>query len=359
MPVVIEFAADDRVWRETVQVEKAEHTFRFDAPRRPKMVLFDPDDALLKKLTFKKEKEELLWQLVHARGIWGRIEACGGLGKFVSDEEVVKALEKALAKERYWGVRRAAAHALGEIGSTEARDALLRSLKGQESRVRRGVYRALGKFRKDDIAFKTLAKAYMEDGIYHPMATAGYALAESRHDDAFETIVKGMDRPSQAEIISRTAARALAYLRDERGIDELTDRTSYGRAELQRSGAAFALGQLGYYHEKRRDDILDHLVALTKDPNFRTKLGALDGLAELGSKKATAELDKVRETALLGSLRRNARVAIDQIREKSREDSKRLEQQDELDKLKDEGKELKAKLGALEAKVDAITKRKK
>ncbi|MFA5896803.1 MAG: HEAT repeat domain-containing protein, partial [Thermoplasmata archaeon] len=359
MPMVLEIATDDRVWRETVQVEKAEHTYRFDAPKRPKAVLFDPDGALLKKLTFKKEKEELLWQLTHAKGIWGRIEACEGLGKFLADEEVVKALERSLTKDKFWGVRRAAALALGEIGSADARDVLLRSLKGQDSRVRRGIYRALGKFRKDDVAFKALTRAYMEDGIYAPMATAGFALAETRHDDAFSTIVKGMDRPSQAEVIARGAAKALAHLRDERGIKVLVDRTAYGQPELRRYGAAVALGQLGYYHEERRDDILDHLVALTKDPNYRTKIGALEGLAELGYKKATAELEKVRETALLGSLRRDARLAIDQIREKHAEGAKRLEQQAELDKLKDENKELKGHLAGLESKVDALAKRKR
>ncbi|HLE55140.1 MAG TPA: M1 family aminopeptidase [Thermoplasmata archaeon] len=359
MPVVFELASDERVWRENVKVEKAEHTFRFGTPRRPKTVLFDPDGALLKKLTFKKEKEELVWQVARAKGIWGRIEACEGLGKFLADEGALRALEKALTKDKHWGVRRAAAAALGEIGSPEARDTLLRSLKGQDSRVRRGIYRALGKFRKDDVAFKALTKAYLEDGIYAPMATAGFALAETRHDDAFTTIVKGMDRPSQAEVISRAATRGLAYLRDERGVKVLMERTAYGLPELRRYGAAIALGQLGYYHEERREDVLDHLVGLTKDPNYRTKLGAIDGLAELGYKKATAELEKLRETAVLGNVRKNARTAVDQIREKHAEGAKRLEQQAELDKLKDENKVLKARLASVESKVDALAKRRK
>ncbi len=359
MPVEIELLWADRAVRETVQIEKAEHTFRIAAPRRPEAVLFDPDDVLLKKLTFKKEKQELLWQLAHAKAVWPRIEACQGLGTFVGDEQVVTALKRALVRDRYWGVRRAAAAALGEHGTPSARDALLEGVKDKDSRVRRGVYRALGKFRKDEVAFRALVKAYMEDGWYYPMATAAEALAETRHDQAFDAIVKGMDRPSQAEIIGRSACSAIASLRDERGIDVLWERTSYGRPELLRMAAAVSLGKLGYFLEKHRDEILEHLTALLRDVNYRAKLGAADGLGELGYKKALAELEKVAETDILGTVRSRARSAIKKIKEKHAEGAKRLEQQEELDKLRDEGKELKSRLAALEAKVEALSKRKR
>ncbi len=359
MPVTLELATDDKVWRETLQVERAEQTFRLDAPRRPNAVVFDPDGALLKKLTFKKEKDELLWQLAHAKTIWSRIDAAEGLGRFVGDPGAAAALARALAKDRHWGVRRAAAAALGQVGTTAARDALIGSLEGQDSRVRTGIYRALGKFRKDELAFKALVKGYMEDGNYIPMATAAVALAETRHDGAFDAIAKGMDRPSQAEQIARYAARGLADLRLERGLEVLLERTKYGQPELRRFGAAVGLGKLGYYHERRRDEVLDELVALVKDSNYRTKIGAVDGIIALGYKKAIGELENVADTSILGSLRRNARQGIQEIRAKHAENAKRLEQQDELDKLKDENKELKTRLTTLEARIDAMAKRKK
>ena len=359
MPVTLELATDERAWRQTVQVERAEHTFRIASPRRPKTVLFDPDGALLKKLTFKKPKEELLWQLAHAPTIWSRIEAAGGLGRLVGDADAAGALEKALTRDRSWAVRRAAAVALGGVGTVLARDILLRSLKGQDSRVRRGIYKALGKFRKDDAAFQALVKGYMEDGTYLPMATAALAIAETRHDGAFEALVKGMDRPSQAEQVARNAARGVADLRQERGLDALLERTAYGRPELRRFGAAAALGKLGYYHERRRDEVLDELAALARDPNYRTKLGAVDGMVELGYKKAIDELQKIADTSVLGTLRRNARRGIGTIRAKAAEEATRLGQQDDLDKLKDENKELAVRVAALEAKVDALGKRRR
>ena len=225
--------------------------------------------------------------------------------------------------------------------------------------MRRAIYRALGKFRKDDVAFKALTKAYREDGTYAPMAGAAAAMAETRHPGAFDALVQGMDRPSQADVVARGALNAIADLRLEKGLEVLVARAAYGEPELRRSSAAMALGRLGYYHERRQDEIVDELAALTRDSNYRTKLGAVEGLAQLRYPKAIGELEKVQDTSVLGNLRRNARRAIWSIREKHAEAAKRGEQQDELDKLKDESKELKVRLSTVEARLDALGKRKR
>jgi aminopeptidase N len=355
----VELHSGDRVLRERVRMERAEEVVHLDAPKRPDAVLFDPDNVILKRLTFKKEKAELLWILAHSKGAWPRIEACRGLGTFLADPAVVEALHRALTKDGFWGVRRAAAAALGEIGSPEARDALLDGAKDKDSRVRRGTYRALGSFRNDEIAFKVLAKAYTEDGWYYPMATSAMALSETRHPKAFETIVKGMDRPSQAEMLTRHACAALASLRDERGIEVLMERTANGRPELVRYAAASALGKLAAYHDKRRDDVLEHLTSLFRDRNYRARIGATLGLRDLRYPKAAAELEKVVPGELQGHLRSEMRASIRTIRARQAEGAKRLEQQEELDGLKDANKDLRTRVAALEAKVESLAKRRK
>ena len=352
----VELAGIDRARRETIRIEKADQTFRFDASKRPNAVLFDPDDVILKKLTFKKDKDELLWQVAEAKAVWPRIQAARDLGKLMGDAKAVEGLRKSLMGDAFWAVRREAAAALGEIGTTEARDALLAGRKDKDSRVRRSVYRALGKFRKDDVGFKVLVKAWEDDGWYYPMQTAALALADARHDQAFETIVKDMDRSSTGEILARGACMALANLRDARGIPELTKRTRDDRPEMVRYGAAWALGKLGSFHETRRDEVLDHLIGLLRDRNYRTRLGATLGLTELGSIRAVDDLEKISEAEPIGYLRTYARRGIREIRDKHAESAKKVEQQEELDKLKDANKELRAKFTQLEARVDAMGK---
>ncbi|HKZ89236.1 MAG TPA: M1 family aminopeptidase [Thermoplasmata archaeon] len=358
-PVDLEVFGEGRSWRERVHVEKAEQVFFLESPKRPKGVVFDPDDVILKSLTFKKEKDELLWLLAHAKGVGPRIAACKGLARFLAAEDAVEGLRKVLTKDRFWAVRREAAAALGEIGSAGARDTLLEGVRDKDSRVRRGVYRALGKFRNDDVALKALETAYAQDGSHYPMQTAALALAETRHPKAFDAIVKGMDRTSHVEIVARGACMALANLRDERGIERLKERTAYGRHELVRYTAAWALGKLGSFHEDRRDEVMDHLTGMLRDPNYRARLGAAIGLGELRYKKAVPELEKAADGELVGHLRTYLRASIRSIRELHAEGAKRLEQQEELDKLKDENKDLQRRVQGLESKVEGLAKRRR
>src|SRR5213593_1900838 len=95
----VELAGPDRTQKESIRIEKADQVFRFDASRRPRAVLFDPEDAILKKVTFKKPRDELLWQLANAGSTWPRIEACRDLGKLVGDPKAIEGLEDALKKD--------------------------------------------------------------------------------------------------------------------------------------------------------------------------------------------------------------------------------------------------------------------
>jgi aminopeptidase N len=355
-PVTLEIATDDRSWRETVRLEKRDHTFHFPCRQRPQAILFDPEGSVLKRLVFRRSAKELRWILVHSEHLWPRMEACTQLSRSGEAAEVIPILEETLHKDRQWAVRRAAAAALGEVGTPAARDALLRSISDQDSRVRAGIYEALGRFCKDELAVAALAKAYREDGRYYPLAAAASALGSTRHPKAFESLVAGMDRPSHAEVIADHAARGLVALRDERGIDILVQRTRYGEPEMRRYAVAIALGRLGRVLEGRRLDVLEHLVGLTKDPNIRTKLGAIEGLGELGSPLAVPALEKVYEGEVLWSFKKRARRALRRIRGAQSERKPAVERQKALDDLHEESRELRRRLDSLESEVEALRK---
>ena len=351
IPATLEFASDDRTWRETVHVEKADHTFRFPCRERPRAILFDPDGVLLKRLVFRRGAEELRWVLAHSESLWPRMEACAGLAKTGEPAGVVPALEAALRQDPRWPVRRSAAIALGGVGTVAARDALLRSVSDADSRVRVGIYEALGRFREDAVAFEALAKAYERDGKYYPMAAAAVSLGSTGHPKAFETIVAGMDRPSHNETIAAKAAQGLIALRDERGVSIVMARTKYGEPEMRRHAMAVALGRMGRILEVRRMDVLEHLAGLTKDANMRTKLGAIEGLGELGSPLAVPALEKLYDGEVLWSYKKRARRALRKIREAAAEAGPSVEQQKALDALEQEFEELRRRVAALESRM--------
>ena len=83
------------------------------------------------------------------------------------------------------------------------------------------------------------------------------------------------------------------------------------------------------------------------------------GLGELGYAKAEDELQRISEAEPMSNLRTSARKAIATLREKHAEAAKKVEQQAELDKLKDENKDLRSRITAIEARVEAIGKRRK
>src|SRR3970282_2491201 len=112
-------------------------------------------------------------------------------------------------KDPFHAVRRAAAKALGEIRTEDAKATLIEGLKGKDSRVRRAVYERLGQFREDDEAFEILAKAWREETMYYAAGTAALAMGNSRHPRAFDTIVKGLDRPAHGHLLTRNGLPAL------------------------------------------------------------------------------------------------------------------------------------------------------
>ncbi len=357
MPVTVEIVSKRRPWRDTLEIEKPEHTFFIQSQDRPQMVLFDPENWILKKLTFEKQKDELLHQVAHAENIVPRIQACEGLAKILDDKSVYDALEKTLTSDKFWSVRSAAATALGEMGTPEAKEILLsEGLKQQDSRVRRTVVDALGKFRGDTEIFERLTAVYRSDKAYYVIAGAAQALGNIRKEKAYEAITKWMERPSHVDAIKRAALNAIAELKDPRAVKVCIDNTAYGKPEMVRMQAAIALGKLGYFLEDKKDDVKDHLVRLLSDENFRTKLGAIQGLVVLGDPSAIEKLSSMEKHDRYGMVRREARKAIRKIQEKNAERAKRADSQKDIDQLKDENRDLKTRVAKLESKVDSISR---
>ncbi len=361
MPVEVEVATDRKTRRDRIQVERAEQTFFLESPTKPKMVVFDPENWILKTLKFEKPKEELIHQLANAANVIPKIQACQGLGKILNDESVVQSLSKALRGDKHHSVRLAAARALGDIRTPGAREALLGGLKDGDSRVRRGVYEALGQFHRSDEALDVLAKAFREERQYYGIGAAASAIAGTKHDRGFEILAKELEKPraSPHEIVTRQVLAAIGTTRDARAIPILKKYTAEGQHELVRAAACTALGHLGDDLEEKKDEIREILVPLLRDENYRARLGAISGLGTMADGKATDELAKVQDSDPLGIPRSNARAAIRKIREKRAERSKKMEQQEELDKLKDENKDLKGRVAKLEGEVEKLLKRKR
>jgi aminopeptidase N len=316
---------------------------------KPKFV--NVDGEVLKTLDLDRPGEMLRAQLAEDEAIMGRIDAARALGK-KSDKDAIAALGKAAREDAFWGVQAEAARALGSTRSNMALDELLASLSVTHPKARRAVVRALGEFREER-AGQALAKVIDDgDASYYVEASATAAIGKTRTQQAYSASERSLGKNSQNDVIRASAFEGLGQLRDERGVQLGVEWSRYGRPAHVRGAAAAALGQLGQVvPENQKDEIVDHLVTLVRDPWLRTQVSSINALGELKATKALPDLDRAAKTALDDRVVRSARVSARHIRESSDKGDELKKLRTEMDKLTDENRTLKDRLDKLEARL--------
>jgi len=98
---------------ESVWLNSAEETYRFDAEEKPLMVRFDEGDVLLKEWTFNKPVDELIYQLEND-SVMGRLWAIAELPESIRLAVVRTALSQAGENDPSLKVREAATKVMGD-----------------------------------------------------------------------------------------------------------------------------------------------------------------------------------------------------------------------------------------------------
>ncbi|MBD0369529.1 MAG: HEAT repeat domain-containing protein [Pyrinomonadaceae bacterium] len=326
MPVEIEVLGKRGKQSFRVEIEKPEHEFYFSMAERPLAVVFDPEDRVLKTLEHRKARQELLHQLRQAESFTARMRSARSLAEF-RDDETVAALRRALMQDSFGPVRMAAAVALAEIGTTEARDHLVAAMKkSEEARVRRAIAWSLGRFRKDRKAIAALVRAMDEDESYFVGAFSMRALAHAAGEDAYEKLIGMLGRDSYQDVLRATVFDALAIAKDKRGIRLALDHTAYGIQQSVRIAATVALGTLGKEFKDEHEVVYQKLIELLEDKTFRVRLAAVKALAVLGDPRAIAPLQSVVEREAIDAIQSAAlgsRRALEEKVEEGKQDGKK------------------------------------
>ncbi|MBI3269076.1 MAG: HEAT repeat domain-containing protein [Planctomycetes bacterium] len=354
MPVDVLVLAGGRVARHRLDVERAEHTFYLAAETRPDAVQFDPDAWLLAKLAFEKPKAELLCELRVSPGVVGRIRACEGLGKLAGDDAVVEGLGKALGSDAFFGVRRAAARALGRIGTAEAREALTAGFGDANPKVRRAVAEALGAFRRDDGAARILAARVRRERSDYVTAEGLKSLGKTRTAKAFTAICAGLARDSHNEVVRAHVFHGLAELGDARAVPLAREGSAYGKPPTVRAAAALCLGKLWEQAREQREEIRDHLLFLLKDADHFMRRNVMDALGGVTDDRAVAALQDAAAAETIGMIRHVARESAQRIRDRQGRESSLADLKRSLEEVRDENQALKAKLEDLRLKVASL-----
>jgi aminopeptidase N len=354
---------------------QVEQTFYMPLERQPLMLRFDPNGWLLKTLKFERPAQMMRYQLELDPDILGRIEAAEALGE-VADDESIAALKQVLFTDPFWGVRNAAASALGVIGTAKAQDVLLQALQElnptQFSRVRAAIARTLGKFQapaQAELAERSAQalSALLEKGdvSYVVESAAASALGRTRVSGSVDQLLKLIDRPSWMNLVQRGIFSGLAASGEDRVVEYISayladTHLGDGRREANhptmRTAAAMGMWTLGenryLYTEEARQRAVTALIRVVEHDTWEpVRAISASALMSFGEKRAINVLERVASHELDSHVQRNMRVAAHTLRTGDKTDEQLKQLRKDLDQVREENRKQKEQLEALEAKL--------
>jgi aminopeptidase N len=292
------------------------------SPARPQTVILDPQGWILATVDFDKPWSEWVLQLASGAPVAARLAAARALGQSsaTAPPEVVAALARALREEPFWGVRAAAAKALGEIGGDPALAALATGLGDRASKVRTAVLEAFGKFPRHPELVARLRGSLERDESYAARAAAAASLGkfQDRRDEVVPVLVKALAQPSHREQVRAAAIKALADLDARETWDEAVRLARYGAPAESRKDALLALAQLAAKRQdpKFTDKTRAVLESYLADPDYLLRNSAHGALAALADPAAIPALEKSARSAADAEQRESAEKAIREIRDR-------------------------------------------
>jgi len=328
---------------------------------------FDPNGWLLKTLKLERSTKMMRYQLAHDPDVLGRIEATEALGEDGSSESI-EALKSALFNDAFWGVRVAAADALGDIGTERAQSILLQGLQEFAtpvlSRVRTAIAANLGKYqapqqaelaqRSAQALWALLARG---DISYIVESTAAHSLGKTRTAGCVDQLEKLIDRPSWNNSVQRGVFRGLGESGDDRAVDITVAYLGDDNRHITlRFAVAAGMGSLArnrhlYSEEARQRAVTALCNAVEHDHWEPVRAVSSRALKSLGEKRAIGVLERVASHETETRAQRDMRMAAQALRSGDKSDEQLKQLRKDLDQVREENRKLKEQLGAIEARI--------
>ena len=347
-----------------VRIYEAEQSVYFPLPEKPAFISFDAGNHTLKTVTLKYPIPELKAQLKHDSDPISRLYAAHALAK-KGGLEVVQALSAALTGDRFWGVRREVATALATIETVQAFTTLSQGLHDTDARVRTAVVSGLGNYKTVD-AFKVVATTLKQGDpsywVEHAAAIALGKIAASQveHPDLIDRAIGLLQetletRAGWNDVVQRGAITGLSCLTTSvAALDLILDYTRTGIAQALRRQAIRALGSISVGQtEANLERILDRFSQLAAEEFFLIQVATVAGLEEMKIPQAIGILQRLVDRTADGRVIRMAEEAIRTVQERCSGDRALDQLRDELDKVKQQNRDLLGRLDALEAQAKA------
>ena len=337
-----------------VKLEKEKQVFIFDMPSEPEQVRFDPQGKILHKLEFNPGSTILRKQLTDDPTVTGRILAAKELVKS-GKRNNIQAVVDAYAAESFWGVRQEMAEALAECNNETAVKGLAAIVaQEQDPKILGPIIQAAGEFRDKRITEALTAR--VEQGLpYFAASKAYHALGNQREQAPLDLLLAASLQSGYNGIAQSGAVRGLAASRRLEAVDPLLNLVGYGNSSNRvRPSAVSALADIGQGQEKaRRDQIIEKLTDLLRDPWYNVGMAAASGLQTMEASEAIPALE-----AFSQNLSYQDQVVIEKIigglRSTDKVDGSAVKKQ--VEELRETIRKLEDRVENLSAKVEAAEK---
>ncbi len=264
-----------------------------------------------------------------------------------------RAVEGAMRRHPFHGVRGTLAGALGATASDEEIGTLVEALRVEKDpRVRRALAQALGRYRSGP-AGKVAADALVGllEGDLPTWQLEGAALVAlgATRDPRARQILEGRLRvDSWADWVRQRALEGLGETEDPAVLPTVLGHTGTRHSERTRGAACLAAARLADVHEPSRRTVVDRLIELLADRSFRVQVSAVGALARLRDPRSEGALVRVHGTAADGRTRRMAYEALVQVRKGRTTEEGMVGLRRRLDELAEENGRLRDRLDRLE-----------
>ena len=327
---------------------------------RPTLVRVDPEHTLLAEVKEKKSRGWWVAQLKKAPRVPERLRAVAHFATSRSEADR-KLLFETLAGDKFYGVRVAAAGAVGRVSDDLSRPVLLAALQQENPFVRAAAAAALGSFAKNSEAAAVaevadvLATAWSDgDPSYKVEAAVLRSLARIR-PLPLKTLEEALKRDSHRETIRQAALGALARHKDLKAIEILLGWTTPDRPRRCRMAAIAGLGQRvirAGTPDSATVRVVKALTGLLEARGPRIRGAALQAMRRLGHSAKAAEevVASLAEHDPEGRVRVAARAALKALKQEKTATAELDRLRGELDSLRKRNQDLADRLKKLEAK---------
>jgi len=290
-PLDVRWEDDDGEHTLTLDIEEARHSTLFPIKGKPQQIALDPGSKALFSIEFNPGDDLLKRTLTDAPEIRTRIWAAEELIR-TGRATNMQAIDEAMAKEPFWGVRVAVAEALGKSKNGPAAPVLAAILEREEEpKALRHVADACGAFRDERLAAALRSRLDKASG---PVARAAMLAALGRHRDESDTarIEAALAEPSIHDTIRRGALRGLGAIGTRHAWEVIEGHLEYGAVpDDTRTIAALSLATCGAQLGRRvREKTAERLIDATRDPVPRVASAAARVLPTLHAANAIPAL---------------------------------------------------------------------